>query len=124
MANQTRRLLESVLFTDQYQLSMAQLFYRMGLHETPVQFDHFFRRYPDYGSHQAGFWISAGLEWLLDWMQSARFTDSEISYLRTQRRNNGTQLFDDDFLAWLAANGNFDGLTLFAIPEGRVVHAN
>ena len=48
---------------------MAQLYFRMGLHEQPVQFDHFFRHYPDYGTHQAGYCINAGLEWLLDWMQ-------------------------------------------------------
>jgi nicotinate phosphoribosyltransferase len=57
-------------------------------------------------------------------MHSSRFTGAEIAYLRSQRRNNGKQLFDDDFLAWLAANGNFDALSLYAIPEGRVVHAN
>ena len=33
-------------------------------------------------------------------------------------------MFDDDFLAWLRANGNFEGISLRAIPEGRVVHPN
>src|SRR5262245_33101192 len=32
---------EGILFTDQYQLTMAQLYYRMGLHDKEVQFDHF-----------------------------------------------------------------------------------
>ena len=64
---------------------MAQLYYRQGLHEKTVQFDHFFRRYPDYGSHQAGYCISAGLEWLVDWMQEVRFGEAEIDYLRSQR---------------------------------------
>ena len=40
---------EGILFTDEYQLTMAQLYYRMGFHEKEVLFDHFFRNYPDYG---------------------------------------------------------------------------
>jgi len=114
--------MEGILFTDQYQLTMAQLYFRAGMHETTVQFDHFFRRYPDYDSHQAGYCINAGLAWLLDWMQEARFQADDIAYLRSQHDSMGKRLFADDFLAWLSTNGNFDGITLHAIPEGRVVH--
>jgi nicotinate phosphoribosyltransferase len=119
-----KRIAEGILFTDQYQLTMAQLYYRAGLHEKRVQFDHFFRSYPDYGLHQAGYCINAGLEWLLDWMREARFTDDDIAYLRDQRAGSGARIFHDDFLDWLRANGSFDGITLHAIPEGRVVHPN
>jgi nicotinate phosphoribosyltransferase len=35
-----------------------------------VQFDHFYRRYPDYDQHQAGYCVNAGLAWLLDWMRA------------------------------------------------------
>ncbi|HHH41861.1 MAG TPA: nicotinate phosphoribosyltransferase, partial [Chloroflexi bacterium] len=117
-----QRIAEGILFTDQYQLTMAQLYYRLGLHEKRVQFDHFFRRYPDYGAHQAGYCINAGLAWLLDWMRTARFGDEEIAYLRSQTGRAGTPLFDDDFLAWLRDHGSFEAITLHAIPEGRVVH--
>ena len=55
-----RSAAEGILFTDQYQLSMAHLYYRAGLHERRVQFDHFFREYPDYGAHQAGYCVNAG----------------------------------------------------------------
>jgi nicotinic acid phosphoribosyltransferase len=41
-----RQTAEGILFTDEYQLTMAQLYYRMGLHEREAQFDHFFRSYP------------------------------------------------------------------------------
>ena len=119
-----RATAEGILFTDQYQLSMAQLYFRMGLHEKPVQFDHFFRSNPDYGVHQAGYCINAGLEWLLDWMQDAHFTDSDIAYLRGQRDGVGGPVFQDDFLAWLREAGDFGGISLRAIPEGRVVHPN
>jgi nicotinate phosphoribosyltransferase len=114
--------MEGILFTDHYQLTMAQVYFRAGLHERTARFDHFFRGYPNYGVHKAGYCISAGLEWLVDWMQRARFGESDIEYLRSLRDRNGRRVFDDDFLAWLAANGNFDGITLRAIPEGRVAH--
>jgi nicotinate phosphoribosyltransferase len=113
-----------MLFTDQYQLTMAQLYYRMGLHEKEAQFDHFFRSYPDYGSHQAGYCINAGLEWLLDWMAGAHFRAPDLDYLRSHEDGTGGRLFDEDFLRWLEANGSFEALTLYAIPEGRVVHPN
>lgn len=117
-------LAEGILFTDMYQLTMAHLYYRMGMQEKLVQFDHFFRNYPDYGTHKAGYCINAGLEWLLDWMDQAHFGDQEIDYLRTLKSRRGKQLFADDFLNWLRLNGDFSALSLFAIPEGRVVHPN
>lgn len=124
MNPEDRDLAEGILFTDQYQLTMAQLYYRYGLHEKIVQFDHYFRNYPDYGSHKAGFCINAGLEWLINWMQRSRFTNADINYLTTHKSRAGNQLFSDDFLKWLLKNGDFNGLTLSAIPEGRVVHPN
>lgn len=111
-----------ILFTDFYQLTMSQVYFRLGLHERPVQFDHFFRRYPNYDSHQAGYCIAAGLEPLVEWMQEVRFGKDEIDVLRAQRTNTGESMFGEDFLAWLASAGDFGGLTLHAIPEGRVVH--
>lgn len=122
MLKQQQRTAEGLLFTDQYQLTMAQLYFRLGLHERPAQFDHFFRRYPNYGSHLAGYCVNAGLQWLVDWMQQTRATDADIAYLRGQRGLAGERIFGDDFLAWLRANGHFEGITLHAIAEGRVVH--
>jgi nicotinate phosphoribosyltransferase len=119
-----RRTAEGILFTDQYQLTMAQLYFRTGLHEKQGQFDHFFRSYPNYGAHMAGYCINAGLEWLLDWMQGMHFRPQDLEYLRRQTGRSGSQVFGDDFLAWLRQNGTFDGLSLRAIPEGRVVHPN
>jgi nicotinate phosphoribosyltransferase len=119
-----RETAEGFLYTDEYQLTMAQLYFRMGLHEKEGQFDHFFRSYPDYGLHQAGYCIAAGLEWLVDWMRSVRCSDEDIAYLKSQTNNVGGRIFADDFLDWLRENGNFDSITLQAIPEGRVVHPN
>lgn len=121
---QKQRLAEGILFTDMYQITMAQLYYHYGLHERQAQFDHFFRSYPDYGDHKAGYCINAGLEWLMDWMEQSSFGDEEIAYLRRQESASGEQLFADDFLAWLRQNGAFSQLNIRAIPEGRVVHPN
>ena len=43
---------QGILSTDFYQLTMAQLYFKTGIHEHNVQFDYFFRKYPDYGWHQ------------------------------------------------------------------------
>ncbi|MCG8346747.1 MAG: nicotinate phosphoribosyltransferase [Chloroflexales bacterium] len=124
MKAEEQRIAEGILLTDQYQLTMAQLYFRMGIHEKVVQFDHFFRNYPNYGSHEAGYCINAGLEWFVDWMHNARFGAEEIAYLRSQTSRNGRRVFADDFLAWLHNQSAFDNITMRSIPEGRVIHAN
>jgi len=115
---------EGILFTDFYELTMAQLYYRMNIHEKPVLFDYFFRSYPDYGTHKAGYCINAGMEWLVEWMQAVRFGSKEIDFLKQQTGKTGKPVFEKDFLSWLEENGNFDAVTIRAVPEGRVVHAN
>ena len=84
MKHSDQQTAEGILFTDEYQLTMAHLYYRLGLHERYAQFDHFFRTYQNYGEHQAGYCINTGLAWLLDWMQEVRFRDEDIAYLRGQ----------------------------------------
>jgi nicotinate phosphoribosyltransferase len=117
-------VVSGVLETDQYQLAMAQLYWKEGLAERGAQFDYFFRRYPDYGTHQAGFCVTAGLGWLLGWMESVRFGREEIALLAGQRTVLGSPRFDRGFLDWLAENGDFGSIAVDAVPEGRVVHAN
>ncbi len=117
-----RTISEGILFTDQYQLSMAQLYFRHGLHTRQVQFDYFFRNYPDYGSHQAGYCVSAGLGTLLEWMKDLRFTEADLDCLRAQTSPDGHQMFQEDFLRWLQTDGHFGSVSIQAVPEGRVVH--
>ncbi|MEA3511145.1 MAG: nicotinate phosphoribosyltransferase, partial [Actinomycetota bacterium] len=110
-----RDLTEGFLFTDQYQLTMAQLYWKYGLHERTAQFDYFFRRYPDYGEHQAGYAVFAGLGWLLDWMDSTRVREEDIEFLRSQRCSTGNRRFDEGFLSWLAEAGNFEGISIRSV---------
>ena len=124
MKQEEMKIASGILLTDQYQLTMAQLYYRLGLHKTVAQFDHFFRSYPDYGIHNAGFCVNAGLDSLLDWLDTAHFGDDEINHLRNQKSSRGQRLFHDDFLEWLRKDFSTTAINLFAIPEGRVIHPN
>ena len=101
---------------------MAQVYYRMGIHEQPALFEHVFRSYPDYRRHQAGYCVSAGLETFVNWMRNAHLRDAELEQLRAQRTAAGMPMFGGDFLRWLQHDGAFDSLTIRAVPEGRVVH--
>jgi nicotinate phosphoribosyltransferase len=110
------------LLTDQYQLTMAQLYFRHGLHERKARFEHFFRKYPDYGEHQAGYCVNAGWGWLGRWAARARFGREETAALRAHQAD-GRRLFADDFIDWLG-EVSWDALSYEVIPEGRVAHAN
>mgnify|MGYP001820954617 CR=1 FL=1 len=110
------------LFTDMYELAMAQVYVREGISERRSQFDYFFRSTPDYGTHQAGFCVSAGLDPFLGWLDSLQIEPRHIEALAAMTSPTGTPTFGDDFLQWLAAPGRFDGIEVSAIGEGRVVH--
>ena len=111
-----------ILYTDLYQLTMGQVYFRLGLHERQALFEAFYRKNPDYGAHQAGYAVFAGLDPLLSWMEEARFGEEEIEALRALKSRSGKPLFAEDYLAYLRAMGGFSGLTLRAVPEGRVAH--
>jgi nicotinate phosphoribosyltransferase len=111
-----------ILYTDLYQLTMGQVYFRMGLHEREALFEAFYRRNPDYGAHQAGYTVFAGLDPLLSWMEEARFGEAELNALRALKSRSGRPLFFEDYLAYLKAMGGFSGLTLRAHLEGRVAH--
>ena len=112
----------SLLFTDHYQLTMAQAYLQHGLAERRVRFDAFFRKAPDYGEHQAGYAVFAGLDGLLSWMDGASVSAHEVAQLRALRTSGGGQLFGDGFLTWLTEFRGWPGVRLLSVAEGRVVH--
>jgi nicotinate phosphoribosyltransferase len=114
--------LGGLLGTDQYQLAMAQVYWKEGLADRDAQFDYFFRRYPDYGTHQAGYCITAGMGWLLEWMETVRFEEADIELLSQQETATGSRRFDPGFLDWLLDEGDLSAIRVDAVPEGRVVH--
>jgi len=124
MIRDQRNLAEGALFTDFYQLTMAQVYFQLGIHEKNAQFDYFFRSYPDYGFHQAGYCVNAGLEWFLDWLRESQFDHESLNYLRNLEYSSGKKIFSSQFLDYLADKPVFYGLSMKAIPEGRIVHPN
>lgn len=98
----------SATYTDQYQLTMAQLYFQKGQKEHRAVFDYFFRRLPFDG----GYAIFAGLEDLLQILEEYRFTDADIAFLT----NSG---FPPDFLDYLK-DFRFNG-TIRSCPEGDVI---
>lgn len=122
MTNERTSLVEGPLFTDQYQLTMAQVYFRNGIHDRPARFDYAFRSYPDYGRHQAGYCVFAGISDLVEWMQRVRFGPAELDALRTQRTAAGDPVFDGAFLDWLGSSAGWASVDVKAVAEGRIVH--
>jgi nicotinate phosphoribosyltransferase len=101
----------SALLTDLYELTMLQAYFDRGMRAQAV-FELFFRRLPP----QRNFLMAAGLVQALRYLETLRFTGTDIETLRR------TGLFHDEFLAWLAKlrfTGDVD-----AMPEGTVLFAD
>ena len=98
----------SALLTDLYALTMAQGFLHNRINKQVV-FDMFFRRQPFRG----GFSIFAGLDTLLDSLETLRFGDHELAWLQS------LGLFRDDFLDFLA-QFRFQG-NVYAVDEGTAI---
>ncbi len=112
-----------VLLTDQYQLTMGQVYFREGLHEHRARFEHFFRSNPDYGGHQAGYAITGrdeDVHRLVDRGQVRPPGDREIGIPSIRRR--WPAVLRATISSGSAENGDFESLSISAIPEGRVVH--
>ena len=110
------------LFTDMYELAMAQVYVAHGISERRAQFDYFFRSTPDYGTHQAGFCVSAGLGPFLKWVSDLAIQAEHIEALALMTSPTGSPVFGKEFLDWLAEPGRFAGIEISAVAEGRVVH--
>ncbi|MCL2638386.1 MAG: nicotinate phosphoribosyltransferase [Oscillospiraceae bacterium] len=100
------------MLADFYEFTMAGGYLKSGLYKKKAYFDVFFRAVPDNG----GFAIAAGLEQAVRYIEQLKFTDENISYLRSKN------LFDEDFLTYLK-NFRFTG-DVYAVPEGTPVFAN
>lgn len=72
---------QSPLLTDLYQLTMLDAYYRLGMEQTAV-FEFFVRRLPD----SRNFLVAAGLEQVLDYLESLSFSKEEIEWLESTKR--------------------------------------
>ncbi|MDX1609675.1 MAG: nicotinate phosphoribosyltransferase [Halofilum sp. (in: g-proteobacteria)] len=96
------------LFTDLYELSMAQAYVADGL-TVDAEFELYFR-HPE---PERPYVIAAGLEAVLAALEQFGFTDDELAYLDSLER------FSRSFIDWLAA-ARFEG-EVTAVPEGTAV---
>ncbi len=96
------------LLTDFYELTMMQGYYKNNSNDTVI-FDVFYRNNPS-GS---GYAICAGLEQVIEYIQSIHFSKEDITYLRN------LNVFDEEFLTYLSGFG-FSG-DIYAVLEGTVV---
>lgn len=99
------------LLTDFYELTMSFGYFNDKKHEDVAVFDVFFRRVPDDG----GYAVMAGLEQVIDYIESLSFTEEEINYLRSKNK------FSEAFLTYLK-NFKFTA-DVYAIKEGTPVFA-
>jgi nicotinate phosphoribosyltransferase len=75
------------IYTDLYELTMAQGYFKSNKHDQRACFDYFFRKVPCDG----GYVVFSGLDTLLEVLSEARFGDETLAYLTEQG-------FDDAFL--------------------------
>jgi nicotinate phosphoribosyltransferase len=99
------------LFTDLYELTMAQAYFRQAMNET-AYFEVFVRHLPEHW----GFFVMAGLPEVESYLREFHFNDRDIEYLRS------IGIFTDDFLASLAALKL--NVHVRALPEGTVFFPN
>ena len=99
------------LFADLYELTMGQVYFRQEM-LAPATFSLFIRHYPP----NRAYFVSAGLEDVLDYLAAFSFEEEALDYLRSQNR------FTSDFLNYLAGL-RFTG-SVRGIPEGRIFFAN
>jgi len=106
------------LLTDLYQLTMAYGYWKLGRTDEQAVFQLYYRKNPFAG----GYAIAAGLGYAIDYLNSIKFDENDVSYLRTLTGNNGEPLFDEGFLTYLA-NLKFT-CDIDAVPEGTIVFPN
>jgi nicotinate phosphoribosyltransferase len=98
------------LFTDFYELTMCASYFDNKNFEQAT-FDLFIRRLPENRSY----FLFAGLEEALQYLQNIKFTEEHLAYLKKQG-------FKDDFLGYLRGF-RFTG-DVWAVPEGTVAFPN
>jgi nicotinate phosphoribosyltransferase len=99
------------LYTDFYELSMAQGYFLAGKKDEQTVFDYFYRTNP----FEGGFLVFAGLGDFLRSLSDFRYSDENIQYLKKQG-------FLPEFLDYLK-DFSFRG-TIFSVKEGELVFPN
>ncbi len=101
----------SALLTDLYQLTMLQAYVEQGMEETAV-FEFFVRKLPP----SRNFLVAAGLEQVLDYLETFRFSPADLEWLARCGRFSRSFV---DYLEHLRFTGD-----VHAMPEGTVFFPN
>jgi nicotinate phosphoribosyltransferase len=99
------------LHTDLYQINMAEAYWADNIHTKHAVFELYFRKLP-FGN---GYAIFAGLERIIDYLQTLHFTESDLDYLKEIG-------YQDDYIDFLRTV-RFTG-SVRAMKEGEVVFGN
>jgi len=99
------------LFTDLYELTMAQVYFRKQMTGT-AYFEVSVRRLPE----NWGFFVMAGLSEVDSYLREFRFSKTDVNFLRS------TKLFSDDFLQFLATLK--PDVKIRSLTEGTVFFPN
>ena len=99
------------LHTDLYQINMGYAYFKDGIHERKSYFDVYFRKIPFGG----GYAVFAGLEKVVEYLNSFEFTDSDIEYLAGLG-------YEDSYLKYLKQM-KFTG-SIRSVREGEIVFGN
>ncbi|HCO49131.1 MAG TPA: nicotinate phosphoribosyltransferase [Spirochaetaceae bacterium] len=102
-------IMKSALFTDFYELTMAQGYWKQGTNDHRVAFDYFFRRQPFSG----GYSVFAGMGTLLEALEDFHYSQDDIAYLES------LGIFDAGFLDYLSGF-RFRG-DILSVKEGEIV---
>jgi nicotinate phosphoribosyltransferase len=95
-------------YTDQYQLTMSQVYFLEGNKDTIAVFDYFFRKLP----FDAGYAVFAGLEDLVNTLEILSFDKKDLEFLKEQGFNPG-------FINYLK-NFRFTG-SIYSSNEGDII---
>jgi nicotinate phosphoribosyltransferase len=100
----------AALHTDKYQLTMMYAHWKNGTHNHQCSFELFFRSLP-FGN---GYAVFAGLSRVVEYLQTLRFTDDDLDYLRRTCVHFEPEFFT--FLSKYRFRADMD-----VLPEGTVV---
>jgi len=99
------------LYTDYYELSMAQGYFLAGKKDETTVFDYFYRTNP----FEGGFLVFAGLADFLNSIKAFHYSEEDLRYLEKQG-------FKTDFIDYLK-DFSFKG-TIYSVREGELVFPN
>ncbi|GAE04874.1 nicotinate phosphoribosyltransferase [Paenibacillus sp. JCM 10914] len=101
------------LHTDKYQINMMYAHWINGSHRTKAVFEGYFRKLP-FGN---GYAVFAGLERIVHYIESLRFSDDDIAYLAKQEEKYQPEFLEE--LRRFRFTGN-----IYSMKEGALVFPN